>query len=60
MPATTKLPAFTLVNLAARYDLTDTAELSARVVNLFDTDNSEAWGYYGQGRTAYVGIETQW
>ena len=60
LPATTKLPAFTSVNLAARYDLTDTAELSARVVNLFDTDNSEAWGYYGQGRTAYVGIETQW
>ena len=59
-PDTTKLPDFTTVNLAAHYDLTDHVRLSGRVVNLFDKDYSEAWGYYGQGRTAYVGLSARW
>ena len=59
-PETTRLPDFTTVDLAAHYDLTDRVRLSGRVVNLFDKDYSEAWGYYGQGRTAYVGLQAKW
>lgn len=59
-PDTTELPDFTTVNVAAHYDLTDQLRLSGRVVNLFDKDYSEAWGYYGQGRTAYVGLQARW
>lgn len=59
-PETTRLPDFTTVDLAAHYDLTDHVRLSGRVVNLFDKDYSEAWGYYGQGRTAYVGLQAKW
>ena len=55
-----KLPDFTTVNLSAHYSLTDDLRLTARVVNLFDTDYSEAWGYPAQGRTVYVGLRTQW
>lgn len=59
-PATSKLPGFTTVNLAAHYDLNDEIRLQGRIVNLFDKEYSEAWGYYGQGRTAYVGLEARW
>lgn len=59
-PATTKLPDFTTVNLAAQYDLTDNLVVTGRVVNLFDKDYSEAWGYYGQGRTLYAGLTAKW
>lgn len=59
-PPTTALPDFTTVNLAAHYDLTDNVRLNARIVNLFDRDYSEAWGYYGQGRTAYLGLQAKW
>ena len=55
-----KLPSFTTVNLAARYELNDNVELTGRVVNLFDEKYSEAWGYYGQRRTLYVGVNTRW
>ncbi|WP_347265809.1 TonB-dependent receptor [Paracoccus sp. (in: a-proteobacteria)] len=59
-PATTELPDFTSVNLAAQYDLTDSVALTGRVVNLFDKDYYEAWGYYGQGRTIYAGLSAKW
>lgn len=59
-PANSKLPGFTTVNLAAHYDLNDEIRLHGRIVNLFDKEYSEAWGYYGQGRTAYVGVEAKW
>lgn len=59
-PAMTKLPDFTTVNLAAQYDLTDNLVLTGRVVNLFDRDYSEAWGYYGPRRTAFVGVQARW
>ena len=57
---TLKLKDFTVVNLGARYDLTDNVQLTSRVTNVFDQDYSETWGYYGQGRTAYVGLSTKW
>ncbi|WP_417239297.1 TonB-dependent receptor plug domain-containing protein [Celeribacter halophilus] len=59
-PDTTKLPDFTTINLAAQYELTEHVNLTARVINLFDETYSEAWGYYGQGRTFYVGLNTAW
>ena len=54
------LPDFTSVNLAASYDLTDQARLSARVTNLFDEEYSETWGYAAPGREAWLGVETRW
>lgn len=60
LPATTELPDYVTVNLAAGYDLTQNVRLTGRVVNLFDEDYSEAWGYYGQGRTVYAGLTAQW
>lgn len=57
---TRDLPGFTTVNLAASYDLTDQARLSARVTNLFDEDYSEVWGYAAPGRAAWLGVETRW
>ncbi|KRW93535.1 TonB-dependent siderophore receptor [Paracoccus sp. MKU1] len=59
-PPTTELPDFMTVNLAAQYDLTENLRLTGRVVNLFDRDYSEAWGYYGQGRTFYAGLAAAW
>ncbi|MDP2082555.1 MAG: TonB-dependent receptor [Pseudotabrizicola sp.] len=57
---TLKLKDFTVVNVSARYDLTDNVQVTSRVTNIFDQDYSETWGYYGQGRTAYVGFSTKW
>lgn len=57
---TRELPDFVTVNLAASYDLTDQARLSARVTNLFDEDYSESWGYAAPSRAAWLGIETRW
>ncbi|WP_417254026.1 TonB-dependent receptor plug domain-containing protein [Celeribacter sp.] len=59
-PEVSKLPTFTTVNLAARYDLTEHVQLNARVTNLFDETYSEAWGYYGPTRAIYVGVSTAW
>lgn len=55
-----ELPDFTTVNLAASYDMTEQARLSARITNAFDTDYSESWGYAAPGRAAWLGIETRW
>lgn len=57
---TAELPDFAVVNLAASYDLTDQARLSARVTNLFDEDYAETWGYAAPGRAAWLGVETRW
>ena len=57
---TRQLDSYTLVNVAGGYDITDTLRATARVVNLFDKDYMDAWGYATQGRTAYVGLEARW
>ncbi|MFC6760353.1 TonB-dependent receptor domain-containing protein [Sulfitobacter porphyrae] len=54
--ATAKLPAYTTVNVAAQYELSDRLTLNARVTNLFDVDAVDVWGYASRGRAAYVGI----
>lgn len=55
-----ELPGYTVVNLAGGYDINDNLRATARVVNLFDKDYMDAWGYATQGRTAYVGLEAKW
>lgn len=58
--STERLPAYNIVNLAAGYDLTPNVRLTGRVVNLFDRDYSDVWGYASQDRTAYVGLQAKW
>ena len=58
--ATKELPDYTVVNVAAGYDLTDKVRLTGRVVNLFDEDYADVWGYPARGRTAYLGLSAKW
>ena len=55
--ANARMPDFTVVNMAASYDLTDSARLTGRITNLFDAEYQEAWGYTAPGRAAWIGIE---
>lgn len=57
---TLEMPAYTTVNIAAGYDLSENLRLTGRVVNLFDKEYSDVWGYASQGRTAYVGLQARW
>lgn len=58
--AVRELPDYTVVNVAAGYDLTDQVRLTGRVVNLFDEDYADAWAYPARGRTAYLGLAAKW
>ena len=58
--AVTELPDYTVVNMAAGYDLTDRVRLTGRVTNLFDEGYADAWGYPARGRTAYLGLNAKW
>ncbi|MDT8395201.1 MAG: TonB-dependent receptor [bacterium] len=51
------LEEYTLVDLAASYQITDRVELTGRVQNLLDEEYEEAAGYGVPGRAAYVGIK---
>jgi vitamin B12 transporter len=57
---TLELPAYTTVNLAARYAIDDTLTLTGRVENLFDADAVDSWGYASRPRTIYVGLDATW
>lgn len=57
---TLELPAFTTVDLSARYDLADHVTIRGRVSNLFNVDAVEVWGYAAPERTAWVGVEANW
>ena len=57
---TVALPSYNVVNLSAGYDLTPNLRLTGRVVNLFDQDYADVWGYAAQGRTAYAGLTATW
>ena len=50
-----QLPAFTLVNLALRYDLRKNIQLYARTENLFDERYQEVFTYAAAGRSVYGG-----
>ncbi|MGA0613494.1 TonB-dependent receptor plug domain-containing protein [Paracoccus sp. KR1-242] len=58
--ATAELPAYNLVNLSAGYDLTERVRVTGRVVNLFDSEYSDVWGFASQGRTLYAGLQARW
>jgi vitamin B12 transporter len=53
------LPAFTLVNLSASYDLTEHVELFGRVENLTKEDYYEVFSFPTQPRAAYVGARVK-
>lgn len=53
---TARLSAYTTVDVAAHYNLTDRLTLNARITNLFDNDAVDVWGFASRGRAAYVGI----
>lgn len=57
---TEKLSGYTVVNIAGGYDINDNLRATARVVNLFDKDYMDTWGYATAGRRAYVGLEAKW
>lgn len=54
--ATAKLPDYVTVGVSAQYDLTETLQLTGRVVNLLDEEYSDVWGYASRPRTVYVGL----
>ncbi|MDX1742782.1 MAG: TonB-dependent receptor [Ruegeria sp.] len=53
---TKKLPDYVTVDVAAQYSLTDNVKLTGRIVNLFDREYSDVWGYAKRGRTGYIGL----
>lgn len=55
-----EMPSYRVVSLAAGYDLTDKIRMTGRVMNLFDKDDSDLWGYAAQVRTAYDGLQARW
>ncbi|WP_111735115.1 TonB-dependent receptor plug domain-containing protein [Roseovarius amoyensis] len=55
-----KLPDYTLVNLSARFAVTDAVDATLRVENLLDESYSDVWGYAGRDRTIYVGFDANW
>ena len=50
------IPDYTVVHASARYALTDRAELSLRVENLFDRRYERIAGYAASGRAVHVGL----
>ena len=58
--ATAQLPDYTVVNLAAGYDLTEQVRLTGRISNLFDKEYSDVWGYASPGRVVQLGLQARW
>jgi vitamin B12 transporter len=50
------LAAYTVVNLAASYDLTQKVQLYGRIDNLFDEEYEETWSFATPGLSAYAGV----
>jgi len=50
------LGAYTLVNLSARYALSDGLALTARMENLLDRNYQTAYSYNQPGRSYFVGL----
>ncbi|WP_051631071.1 TonB-dependent receptor [Afifella pfennigii] len=53
---TISLDAYTLVDVAASYDLNENAQLFGRVQNLLDEEYYDVWGYRAEGIGAYAGL----
>ena len=56
---TVTLKAFTLVNLAGVWKLSDRLELFGRVENLADQHYQEVYGFNTPGRAAYAGVRAR-
>ena len=57
-PSLVALPAYTLVDLNASYDVSDNVQLFARVENLLDEKYEEVFTYRAPGIAAYAGLRT--
>lgn len=57
VPVRVSLDAYTLVNLAVDYRLSDRVALFGRVENALDEDYEEVFSYRGTGRAAYAGLK---
>ncbi|WP_020186325.1 TonB-dependent receptor [Methylopila sp. 73B] len=55
--APVSLKAYTLVNMAASYKVTENAEVYGRIENLFDKQYEEVFTYNTPGRAAYGGVK---
>ena len=53
------LPSFTLVNLAASFDIDDHVEVFGRIENLTKADYYEVFAFPTQPRAAYVGARVK-
>jgi len=51
-----ELDSFTLVNIAASYQLSSRLRLHARLENAFDEDYEEVYGYVAPGQSIYAGL----
>ncbi len=56
IPTRVRLDDFTLVNLNARYKITDTIEVFGRVENLLDETYEQVFSFVSPGRSAIVGV----
>ena len=56
---TTRLKAYTLVNLAGAWTLTEHIEVFGRVENLTDEDYFEVFNFRTPGRAAYAGVRAR-
>lgn len=50
------MKAYTLVNIAATYDISEALQVFGRVENLFDDSYQEVFGFAAMGRTAFGGV----
>ena len=55
-----ELDAYTLINLAGSYQLTDNFQLTGRIENLSDEEYEEVLGFQSPGFAAYAGIRLSW
>lgn len=53
------MSSYSVVNVAAGYDINETVRVFGRVDNLFDKDYNETWGYESPGIAAYAGVKIQ-
>ncbi len=51
---------YLLVNLASKYDLSDTLEIYCRIDNIFDEEYEEAWSYATPGFSGYLGLRVSY
>lgn len=51
------LDSYLVVNLAAKYDISDTLQIYGRIDNLFDEKYEEAWSYATPGLGGYLGLK---